>query len=132
MSVTINSDNIGLKITVLLGEYNRLSAEIRTFGAIGIICFCISVLISVRYDGSAFFSNQYILFLISPALSLFFAIMPMGPSLTQVQVGLRLNDIEDSVNEIIGDEPIMYWKKVLNYSVKGEDENRKKASKILE
>jgi len=78
---------------------------------------------------AAFFSNQYILFLISPALSLFFAIMPMVLSSYLVQVGLRLNDIEDNVNEIIGDEPIMYWKKVLNYSVKGEDEIAKKLQK---
>ena len=62
----------------------------------------------------AVFSNQYILFLISPALSLFFAIIPMVLLSYLVQVGLRLNDIEDNVNEIIGDEPIMYWKKVLN------------------
>jgi hypothetical protein len=75
--VTINSDNSGLKITVLLGEYNRLSAEIRTFAAIWIICICISVLISAAMMIDAFFSNQYILFLISPALSLFFAIIPM-------------------------------------------------------
>ena len=120
--MTINSDNSGLKITVLLGEYNRLSAEIRTFAAIGIICICISVLISAAMMIDAFFSNQYILFLISPALSLFFAIIPMVLLSYLVQVGLRLNDIEDNVNEIIGDEPIMYWKKVLNYSVKGEDE----------
>jgi hypothetical protein len=75
--VTINSDNSGLKITVLLGEYNRLSAEIRTFAAIWIICICISVLISAAMMIDAFFSSQYILFLISPALSLFFAIIPM-------------------------------------------------------
>jgi ABC-type transport system involved in multi-copper enzyme maturation permease subunit len=112
VSVTINSDNSGLKITLLLGEYNRLSAEIRTFAAIGIICICTSVLISATMMVAAFVSNQYILFLISPALSLFFAIIPMVLLSYLVQVGLRLNDIEDSINEIIGDEPTMYWKKV--------------------
>jgi hypothetical protein len=78
---------------------------------------------------AASLSNQYILFLISPALSLFFVIIPMTLAGYLIHVGLRLNDIEDSVNEIIGGEPTMYWKRVLNYSVKEEDEITKKLEK---
>jgi hypothetical protein len=129
VSVTTNSDNAGLKITVLLGEYNKLSAESRTFSSIGIICLCTSVLVSVVMMVAAFFSNQYILFLISPALSLFFVTISMTLAGYLIHVGLRLNDIEDSINEIIGGEPTMYWKRVLNYSVIGEDEIAKKLRK---
>src|SRR5437667_9931789 len=92
VSVTTNSDNAGHKITVLLAEYSKLSAEIRTFGTIGIICICISVLISATMMVAAFFSNQYILFLISPALSLFFVVIPMALSGYLVNIELRLND----------------------------------------
>lgn len=128
--MTANSDNTGFKITVLLGEYNKLSAEFRTFGAIGITCICISVLISVVMMVAALFSNQYILFLISPAVSLFFVAIAMALAGYLIHVGYRLNDIEDSINEIIGGEPTMYWKRAIgNYLFKGEDEITKKIGK---
>jgi hypothetical protein len=130
VSVTANSDNTGFKITVLLGEYNKLSAEFRTFGTTGIICICISVLISAVMMIAAFFCNQYILFLISPALSLFFVVIPMALAGYLIHVGFRLNDIEDSINELIGGEPTMYWKRAIgNYLFKGEDEITKRIGK---
>lgn len=91
------------KITALLREYADQRAEIRLFEVLGIICIALSVLTSSAMLVAGIFSNSYILLLISPALSLFFIILAMALGSYIMTLMLRLNDIEENINKVIGE-----------------------------
>jgi hypothetical protein len=94
------------KITVLLREYSEQRTEIRLFEVLGIICIVLSALASSAMLVAGVFSKGYILLLISPALSLFFIILAMALGSYIITLLLKLNDIEEKVNKVMG-EPML-------------------------
>jgi hypothetical protein len=94
------------KITALLREYSEQRSEIRLFEVLGIICIVLSASTSSAMLVAGVFSKEYILLLISPALSLFFIILAMALGSYIMSLVLRLNDMEENINKAIG-EPML-------------------------
>jgi hypothetical protein len=102
------SSNDGLKITVLLSYYSEQRNEIRLFALLGIVCIVLSALAPSAMLVAGVFSKGYILLLISPALSIFFAILAMAIGSYQTTLILKLGDTEENVNKLIG-EPFLQF-----------------------
>ena len=88
-------------MTALLREYSDQRAEIRLFEVLAIVCIVISILASSALLSAGVFSKEYILLLISPALSIFFIILAMALGSYVITLILRLTDIEDKANRIL-------------------------------
>src|SRR5437764_9321736 len=108
-----NSSN-GFKLQAILREYSDLRAEIRLFEVLGIICIALSALTPSAMLVAGVFSKNYVLLLISPALSLFFIIIAMALGAYVITLMLRLSDIEENINKVIG-EPIMKFTDAIIY-----------------
>ena len=89
------------KMTALLREYSDQRAEIRLFEVLAIVCIVISILASSALLAAAVFSKEYILLLISPALSIFLIILAMALGSYVITLIMRLTDIEDKANKIL-------------------------------
>ena len=102
-----NSSN-GFKLQAILREYSDQRAEIRLFEGLGIICIALSALTPSAMLVAGVFSKNYafLLLLISPALSLFFIIIAMALGAYVITLMLRLSDIEENINKVIG-EPLL-------------------------
>jgi hypothetical protein len=97
-----------LKVSALLKEYEILRADARTNWVLWVISVALSILIFVAILIVSISSNQYLLLLFSPALSLFFAMIALSLLGLLINSGIRLNKIEDSLNKIL-DEKLMEW-----------------------
>jgi hypothetical protein len=97
------SSNNRNKITALLREYGEQRTEIRLFEVLGIICIVLSALTSSAMLVAGVISKAYILLLISPTLSLFFIVLAMALGSYIITLLLRLNDIEEKVNKLMGE-----------------------------
>jgi hypothetical protein len=95
------------KISSLLREYTENRAEIRVVGVFGLVSICLSTLTSTALIVAAVLSNEHVLFLISPALSIFFVVLAELLSTYIINLSIRLNVIEDKVNKIIGESTIV-------------------------
>jgi hypothetical protein len=102
------SSNDRNKITALLREYGEQRTEIRLFEVLGIICIILSALTSSAMLMAGVISKEYILLLISPILSLFFIVLAMALGSYIMTLLLRLNDIEEKVNKLIGESMLIF------------------------
>ena len=102
-----NSKN-KFKIIALLREYREIRSEIRAIMTIEMTFLALSILIFAIMFISSTLSNQYILLFISPLLSILFLIIGMSMFAYQTNLGLLASEIEDNLNEILG-ESVMKW-----------------------
>jgi hypothetical protein len=101
------------KIIVLLREYTDQRAEIRLFEALGIICIVLSALTLSAMLVAGVSSKGYVILLISPALSLFFIIMAMALGVHAIALLLRLGDVEDNINKIVGESLLKFMDTII-------------------
>jgi hypothetical protein len=96
------------KIMALLREYRELRSEIRAVMTVEMIFLALSILTFAVMFIASTLSNQYILLFISPPLSILFLIIAMCVLAFQTNLGLFASEIEDQLNEILG-ESVMKW-----------------------
>jgi len=95
-----------LRVDALLMEYKEIRHESRTYEVLMVICIIISILSFVAMFIAAVSSHQLILLFISPLVSLFLVLLTMGILAYNTMLGLRSSEIEDKLNDIIGEPTI--------------------------
>jgi hypothetical protein len=96
------------KITILLREYSELRANIRTFTRLAVTFLALSILVFAAMFMAAIVTNQPILLFVSPGLSILFILIGLSITAYITNLGLMANEIEDEMNELLG-EPVMRW-----------------------
>jgi hypothetical protein len=91
------------KMTALLTEYREIRSEIRNVMTMEMTFLVLSILIFAVMFIASTLSNQYILFFVSPLLSILFLIIGMGMFAYQTNLGLLASEVEDALNEILGE-----------------------------
>jgi uncharacterized membrane protein len=97
-----------LKVDALLMEYREIRHESRTYEVLMVICITLSILTFVTMFITALSSHQLVLLFISPLVSLFFVLLTMGMLAYNTMLGLRASEIEDKLNDIIGERTIQF------------------------
>jgi hypothetical protein len=96
------------KVTILLREYSELRANIRTFTRLAVTFLALSILIFAAMFITAIVTDQPILLFVSPGLSILLILIGLSMTTYTTNLGLMANEIEDEMNELMG-EPVMRW-----------------------
>ena len=97
-----------LKVDALLMEYREIRHESRTYEVLMVICIVISILSFVAMFIAALSSHHLILLFIYPLVSIFLVLLTMGMLAYNTMLGLRSSEIEDKLNDIIGERTIQF------------------------
>jgi hypothetical protein len=97
-----------LKVDILLREYGELRSNIRTYARLAVTFLALSILMFAAMFIAAIVTNQPILLFVSPGLSILFLLIGLSMDVYITNLGLMANEIEDEMNELIG-ESVMRW-----------------------
>jgi hypothetical protein len=97
-----------LKVDALLREYTEIRHDSRTYDVLKIMCITLSALVVIILLIAGISFKNYILIFIAPLVSIFFILLTMGMQVYSTTLGLRANQIEDLLKNIIGEPTIQF------------------------
>ena len=103
-----NTNTEERRASFLMNEYRIVRNEVRSFSIVEIILVSISILIFTTLFIVGTISNQYILIFISPMVSILILMIGLALFVYTTNLSLLASEIEDNLNELIGDQ-VMKW-----------------------